>query len=90
MSAEEILRDGWPPDDPIFQPPNAPFAAAAISGVAAELLDGRAAGLALSAYLAATAWWSLEELFDGVNVVRRLNGAAGLGYVVARALSRRS
>ena len=84
MSAEQVLRHGWPPDNPVLQPPNASLTATAVTGIAAQLLDGRARDVALGAHLAAAAWWSLDELFDGVNVVRRLYGAAGLAYVAGR------
>lgn len=75
-------RRGWPARYPIVQPPNAPLAVALVAWVVAAITTGDVHDFARAAFYAALAAWAWEELWSGVNLVRRVIGAAGLVYVV--------
>jgi hypothetical protein len=73
---------GWPESYPVVQAPNAPLAVA-VAGLGARVLaPGRAATYAHGAFIAGLSVWSWMELTEGANAVRRVYGAAGLGFVV--------
>ena len=80
----ESAQHGWPVNFPLVQFPNLPlivaFAALAVSAVT----DGDVHDYAHATFYAGLAAWAWLELTDGVNWVRRVLGALGLGYVVVK------
>ena len=83
---------GWPPDSPLFQPPNAPLVVAQVAFALMWIVRGPARLVAHVVSLAGLGVWAWWELTDGVNWVRRLYGVAGLAYIGSRigfALGRR-
>jgi len=88
----EWSERGWPPDSPLFQPPNPPLIVAQAGFILAWVTRGPARLVAQIASLLGLVVWAWWEFTDGVNWVRRLYGVAGLAYVGARiglALGRR-
>ena len=75
---------GWPASFPLVQFPNAPLLAALGAWLIAAVTDGSVHHYARAAFYAGLAAWAWEELAGGVNWLRRLFGAAGLAYVVAK------
>jgi hypothetical protein len=89
----DISERGWPPDSPLFQPPNPPLVVAQVAFVLSRVLRGPGRLVAHVVSLVGLAVWAWWELADGVNWVRRLYGVAGLAYVGGRigfALGRRA
>jgi hypothetical protein len=74
----------WPSRFPLIQFPNAPLLAAFAAWLLARATDGSIHAYARAAFYAGLTAWAWEELTDGVNWFRRLLGAAGLVYVVAK------
>lgn len=81
-------RHGVPPAFPVAQFPNAPLWVALGAGVAGRLVRGRADDAATAIFFVALGVWAYLELTEGVNWFRRLLGATGLVYVVARLAGR--
>lgn len=84
---EELWRrgqGGWPARYPLVQAPNAPLLFALAGWLTAAATDGDVHAFARAAFYAGLAAWAWEELTDGVNLVRRALGAAGLVYVVIK------
>lgn len=77
-------RRGWPARYPLVQAPNAPLLVALAAAIAAALTTGSVHAYARGAFYAGIAAWAWEELADGVNLVRRVLGSAGLVYVVVK------
>ena len=75
---------GWPPDFPLFQPPNPPLWVALAGWLVALPTDGSVHAYARAVFYAGLAAWAFGELTSGVNWVRRLMGAAGLVFVIQR------
>lgn len=90
MSTKQTLGElwrrgqhGWPARYPLAQLPNPPLLVAAGGWLVAALTDGSTHDHARAVFYAGLAVWAWQELTDGVNLVRRGFGAAGLVYVVA-------
>ena len=77
-------RQGWPARFPLAQPPNAPLLVAVGAWLLAAVTDDAVHAYARAAFYVALAAWAWLELTEGVNWFRRLLGAGGLIYVVAR------
>jgi hypothetical protein len=75
---------GWPEDFPLAQFPNAPLLTALAGWLVAALTGGVVHDCARATFYVGLAGWAWQELEDGVNWVRRVMGAAGLLFVVAR------
>jgi hypothetical protein len=75
---------GWPARYPLVQAPNAPLLFAFAGWATAAATDGDVHAYARAAFYAGLAAWAWEELTDGVNLVRRALGAAGVVYVVVK------
>ena len=75
---------GWPAGYPLVQAPNGPLLFALAGWVTAAATDGDVHAYARAAFYAGLAAWAWEELAHGVNLVRRVLGAAGLVYVVVK------
>lgn len=75
---------GWPARYPLVQAPNLPLALALGAWVVATLTDGSVHDYARATFYVALAAWAWEELTGGVNLFRRVVGAAGLVYVVVK------
>ena len=84
-----VIRDrwhrrdrGWPARFPVAQLPNAPLSVALGGLLVSAVTDGSVNAYARAVFYSALAVWAWQELFDGVNWVRRAIGAAGLVYLV--------
>jgi hypothetical protein len=77
-------RHGWPASYPVAQLPNAPLLVALGGWLAAALTDGTAHAYGRATFYTGLAAWAWEELTDGANGVRRMYGAAGIGYVIVK------
>ena len=75
---------GWPAGYPLVQAPNAPLLLALAGWLTAAATGGAVHADARATFYAGLAAWAWEELTDGVNLVRRALGAAGLVYVVVK------
>ena len=75
---------GWPASFPLAQLPNAPLLVALGGWVVAAVTHGQVHAYARAVFYAGLAAWAWEELTDGVNLVRRALGAAGVVYVVVK------
>jgi hypothetical protein len=75
---------GWPASYPVAQLPNAPLLVALGGWLVAAATDGPIHAYARSVLYAGLAVWAWEELVSGANWFRRVLGAAGLVYVVAK------
>jgi hypothetical protein len=64
--------------------PNAPLLVALGGWLVAALTDGSAHAYARATFYTGLAAWAWEELADGTNGLRRVFGAAGLGYVIVK------
>lgn len=73
---------GWPAAYPLVQFPNAPLIVAILASVASKAASGDTVDLLVAASRIGLVVWAYEELAHGDNVVRRLMGAGGLGYLV--------
>ena len=78
----ERARHGWPATYPIAQFPNAPLLVAAGGRVVGAVIDGPVQEQARAVFLGGLAVWAWLEVTDGANGLRRVLGAAALGYVV--------
>jgi len=78
----ERARHGWPERYPLAQFPNPPLIVALVAWVVAALTSGSVHDYARAAFYAGLAAWAWLELTDGVNLFRRVLGAAGFVYVV--------
>jgi hypothetical protein len=69
----------------VGQFPNAPIVVAMLALLASWLLNegSTAWDLARAVFHLAFALWAWLELSDGINLFRRLLGAAGIAYVIA-------
>ena len=81
---EKVTRFSWPRRFPVAQFPNPPLIVATIGWIVGRLTDGRVQDFASAVFYVGLGVWAWEELVRGVNWFRRLLGAAGLVYVVAR------
>jgi hypothetical protein len=77
-------RRGWPASFPLVQFPNAPLLFAFGAWLVAKLAHDPLHDYARAAFYAGLAAWAWEEVSDGANWARRLLGAAGLVYVIAK------
>ena len=77
-------QHGWPARFPLVQAPNAPLLVALGGGLTAAVTDGSAHAYGRAVLYAGLSVWAWEEMTGGVNWARRLLGAAGAVYVVAR------
>lgn len=84
MTAWERAQHGWPASYPIVQFPNAPLIVAVAGLLVAMTVSGSLSGYGQAVFYAAAAVWAWLELTDGVNLPRRVLGAAGLAFVVAK------
>ena len=91
VSGRAAIRDlwrrgqrGWPASFPLAQFPNAPLLVALGGSLVAALTADSVHAYARAVFYAGLAVWAWEELTDGANWLRRLLGAAGLVYVVAK------
>jgi hypothetical protein len=75
---------GWPESYPLAQFPNAPLLVAIGGWAVAAATDGDVHSYARAVFYAGLAAWAWEELAAGDNAVRRVLGAAGFVYVVAK------
>jgi hypothetical protein len=73
----------------VAQTPNGPVLIATAAGVAARRsTNPRTRDVATGLYFAALVVWAWLELSDGVNLLRRLLGAATLAYVAFEVATR--
>jgi hypothetical protein len=77
-------RHGWPASFPIAQAPNPPLLVAVGGLLVAAPTSGSVHAYARAAFYVGLTAWAYEELASGVNWVRRVYGAAGLLYVMAK------
>lgn len=77
-------QHGWPARYPLVQFPNAPLIVALAGLGVAALTDDPVHGYAHATFYTGLAAWAWLELTGGTNASRRVLGAAGLVYVVAR------
>jgi hypothetical protein len=77
-------QHGWPADFPVAQLPNAPLLVALAAWLVAALTDGLVHAGARATFYTGLAAWAWKELEDGVNWARRVVGAAGLVFVIAK------
>jgi hypothetical protein len=87
MSAATLWRrgqHGWPADFPLVQFPNAPLIVAAGGTAVAALATGSLEDYGRATFFVGLAAWAWLELTEGVNWFRRVLGAGGLVFVVAR------
>lgn len=75
---------GWPSRYPLFQPPNPPLWLALAGWVVALPTDGSVHAYARAVFYTGLAAWAIGEVTSGVNAARRVMGAAGLLYAVAK------
>ena len=68
----------------LAQWPNPPLWVALVAALVGRLTDGRVHAVATAVFFMGLTVWAYLELTDGVNWFRRLLGAAGLVYVLAR------
>ena len=73
-----------PPSYPVAQFPNAPLIVAFGGLAVAAVTDDTAQDYAMAVHYAGLTAWAWLELTDGDNAFRRVLGAAGLAFVVAR------
>lgn len=76
-------KRGWPASFPVAQLPNAPLLVALGGRLVAAATGDPVHAFARGVFYAALTAWAWQELFGGVNWVRRALGAAGVVYVVA-------
>jgi hypothetical protein len=77
-------RAGWPRSYPLLQPANPPLALALAGWVVALPTDGSVHAYARAVFYVGLAAWGIGELTSGINLARRVMGAAGLLYAVVR------
>ena len=75
---------GWPADFPLVQFPNAPLLVALAASLFAAVTQGAARDVGRAAFYVFLGAWAWEELAHGANWFRRVLGAGGLVYVVAK------
>jgi len=75
---------GLPAKFPLVQPANPPLLVAAGGWLVAALTGGSVHSYARATFYAGLSAWAWEELAGGVNWFRRVLGAAGLAYVIAK------
>lgn len=77
-------QHGWPARYPLVQAPNAPLAVALGAWVVGAVTTGSVHDYARGVFYVGLAAWAWEELVGGVNLFRRVLGAAGLVYVAVK------
>ena len=68
----------------LAQWPNPPLWVALVAALVGRFTDGRVHDVATAVFFMGLTVWAYLEVTDGVNWFRRLLGAAGLVYVLAR------
>jgi hypothetical protein len=77
-------QHGWPSSYPVLQFPNLPLWLTFAGLLVALPTDGSVHAYARAVFYAGLAAWGSGELTSGINVARRVMGAAALIYVVVR------
>src|SRR5688572_3784950 len=77
-------QHGWPAGFPLAQLPNPPLIVAVAGWLVAALTGGTMHACARATFFAGLTVWAWKELESGVNWARRVMGAAGLVFVIAR------
>ena len=85
--SDPFWKKSWPERFPVAQFPNVPLAVAIAGAIATRLVEGRARDYAQAIFFVGLGIWAYLELAEGVNWFRRLVGAAGLAYTIARVAS---
>jgi hypothetical protein len=80
----QAAQRGWPADYPLVQFPNPPLLIAFAGLLVAALADGKMSDYGHATFYAGLSAWGWLEVVDGANPPRRILGAAGLVYVVAK------
>ncbi len=88
--ARLLAHEGWPRRYPLAQPPNALAGTAFAAALLARGLDGRPRERVRTVARVAHGAWALDELVRGVNLFRRLLGAAILARLAASTARRRA
>ena len=81
---KRLTEAGFPRNFPIVQCPNPPLAVGLLAGAIGGLVHGRGHDYAVAISYLAIGVWAYEELTQGVNLFRRLLGAAFAVLMVVR------
>ncbi len=87
MTVAELWRrgqTGWPRSFPVIQFPNPPLLLAFAGLGLAAVTDQTAHDTGRAVFTIGFGVWAWQEAVDGVNWLRRLIGAGGLIWIVAR------